>query len=68
MISFLIVINFVVVVIFEDADIELDGNLGREFSPPVEPDLELPRTRTFFPETWQFLVIQTELVKSMYYS
>ena len=58
-------INFVVVRVI--TDVELDINLERE-NLPVGPDLELPRTRTFFPETWQFLVTQTELVKSIYYS
>ena len=30
--------------------------------PPSPTETDSPRTRTFFPETWQFLVNQTEYV------
>ena len=34
-------------------------------SPPSTNELDAPRTRTFFPETWLFLVNQTKYVESL---
>ena len=33
-------------------------------SPPSTNELDAPRTRTFFPETWLFLVNQTKYAES----
>ena len=35
-------------------------------TPPSIEDVDSPRTRTFFPETWHFLVNQTEYVEFIY--
>ena len=47
---------------FTFTDLDLDPPAPT--SPPSSNELDAPRTRTFFPETWLFLVNQTKYVES----
>ena len=46
-----------------DLTIDLDLDPPAPTSPPSSNEVDAPRTRTFFPETWLFLVNQTKYVE-----